>query len=136
MVMVTRTGRTFVYGRFISSSAMRKLPPSSSLNEIAIEILREYSATEFVGKLYTRNVNQWVPIPQQTISNFEWFKLFSKNPRFLRFEMDGGGEWEVLHFRNESDELGPYTAIALRQAAVKHALGPKNALLKYTPPSR
>jgi hypothetical protein len=40
--------------------------------------------------------------------------LFAKIGRNLFFEMEGSGRWEVEHFREESDETGPYVAVALK----------------------
>jgi hypothetical protein len=44
----------------------------------------------------------------------EWYKRFLRDRRGLYFDMQGSGRWEVLHFRNESDESGPYVAVAAR----------------------
>src|SRR5215468_5787039 len=42
-------------------------------------------------------------------------ELAKKAPQFIVFDMQGSGPWEVLHFRIESNESGPYVAVALRQ---------------------
>jgi hypothetical protein len=41
--------------------------------------------------------------------------LFDRRARELPTRpFKGSGRWAVLHFRNESDETGPYVAVALR----------------------
>jgi hypothetical protein len=84
--------------------------------DIAIEILREFSATEFVGKVYTKlSVGDWIVAQFQKIRQTPWFEAFEKSPKMFVFDMQGSGPWEILHFRAESDESGGYVAIALRQ---------------------
>lgn len=127
--MYVKTGR-FVYGelqpqglgRFFSRAAGNDQP------EFAVEIIKEYSANELVGKLYRRGYSgQWTPVDPGTLESPEWQQHFSgrsggpRMPRFgareipeWKFEMAGSGVWKVLHLRVESDETGPYVAIALR----------------------
>jgi len=38
--------------------------------------------------------------------------------------MEGSGYWEVVNFRNESDETGPYVAVALKYV-------PQNSVPKW-----
>jgi hypothetical protein len=88
--------------------------------EVAIEILREYSATEFIGKLYARTPNfTWAVMDTTGLDNQEWYR-WTKGPLGrhmpLKFIMEGGDTWKVLHFRFESDETGPYVAIALKHS--------------------
>lgn len=93
------------------------LPPPPWLDDFAIEILREHSATEFTGKLYSREGSpiSWIPIPPDKVSGFRWYSYFSRTRKWLAFRMEGSSiPWEVLHFRNESDESGLYVAVALR----------------------
>ena len=95
----------------------------SSWDQVAIEILREYGANELIGKVYRRGDNNWVPIEPSQVAHVEWFKWFHKigkearhHPNIFYFDMEGSGRWIVLHFRNESDETGPYVAVALQYA--------------------
>lgn len=134
--MVER-GRRFVYGRFhwptekvgrpkelpLLSPALA--PSLSAWDQFAIEIIREYGANELIGKLYGKSVaNAWTPIePSRAASSLDWFKWYQKLdahtrqiPGLFSFEMEGSGTWNVLHFRNESDQTGPYVAVALRYA--------------------
>ncbi|HEU0047125.1 MAG TPA: hypothetical protein VFQ43_05935 [Nitrososphaera sp.] len=84
--------------------------------DIALELLREFSASEFVGKLYTKLYSgAWNPAQLDELTKNQWYLGFERNPNQLVFLMQGSGFWEVLHFRRESDESGPYIAVALRQ---------------------
>ncbi len=116
--MYVKTSRTFVYGELHPLGLGRALSRSSgdAEPEFAIEIMREHSANEFVGKLYRKSSSgNWVPVDPGVLSGPAWRQRFSeKTP--MRFEMAGSGVWKVLHFRTESDETGPYVAIALQYA--------------------
>jgi hypothetical protein len=119
--MVMRQDRPFVYGRFAWPSLLRlhpSLPPVPSLTSVAIEILREFSATELVGKVYTKGVSgMWLPIDPNALSEYDWYKHFVAKDAALRFDMKPSGRWNVLNFRVESDESGPYVAVALKLAS-------------------
>ena len=115
--MYVKTGR-FVYGelqpqglgRFFSWAAGDDQP------EFAVEIIREYSANELVGKLHRKGYSgQWIPVDPGTLESPAWQQRFSGTfPGEWKFEMAGSGVWKILHLRIESDETGPYVAIALR----------------------
>jgi len=130
------TNKRFVYGSFFWPGRATKRPPSrptwvgqtlDAWDQVAIEIIREYGANELIGKMYWKGaLNQWLPIQPKLVSDIEWFKIFHKLPEPLRvgtkvyyFEMEGSGRWSVLHFRTESDEMGPYVAVALRYGPVQ-----------------
>ena len=84
--------------------------------EIAVEILREFSPTELVGKVYAKGRNgNWGAVSQSGLKDFVWYKdkEFTQNKR-LAFWMDASKPWEVLYFRPESDDAGPYVAVGLR----------------------
>lgn len=127
--------KRFVYGKFHWPSKERELEPlprppfvlpgtakPTAWDQVALEVLREYGANELIGKIYFKgNFNQWVPAEPSQVTDLEWFKWYLKLPTQARdakhgyyFDMVGSGRWEVLHFRNESDETGPYVAMALR----------------------
>jgi hypothetical protein len=109
--------KPFVYGGFRWPQRKAGLPPPPWMDTFALEILREYSATEFLGKLYSRegSPSTWYPLPPDKVSDYRWYVWFSKMHKFLAFRMEGSSvPWEVLHFRNESDETGLYVAVALR----------------------
>ncbi len=131
--MYVKSNRTFVYGHFtwpgkkhggaegpeaserLAGPGLEPVPPGRE--DIAIEILREYSANEFVGKLYRRAFSgDWTPMEPSSVASYEWYDE-SPKARALTFEMEGSGSWEVLHFRTESDDTGPYIAVALKYAA-------------------
>jgi hypothetical protein len=111
--------RTFVYGDFIFG----KRPPAPrppGRQPFAVEILREFSTTEFVGKLFVKVGNSWLPATQGTLVNQKWYQIYQKLPatapvsKVLFFEMEGSGIWQVQHLRDESDDSGPYIAVALK----------------------
>jgi hypothetical protein len=117
-MMSVKTSRPFVYGHFsrppADYEALTFLPPGSE--NLAVEILREFSANEFVGKLYYKSsLGDWTPLDPSKLSQYSSYSWF---------EMEGSGRWEVLHFRAESDEGGPYVAVALRYA------GPQGSFMK------
>jgi len=117
--MVMRQDRPFVYGRFAWPSPLPfLLPPVPSRPSVAIEILREFSATELVGKVYTKGATgMWVPIDPNRLSEYDWYKHFVAKDAGVRFDMEPSGRWNVLNFRIESDESGPYVAVALKHAS-------------------
>ncbi len=120
--MYVKTANTFVYGHFVWPTRRRQVPPRPGSEDIAVEILREYSSTELVGKLYERpDFSEWEPIAPVSVLSKPWYKWFLEAPgstsRHLYFAMEGSGYWEVVNFRNESDEMGPYVAVALKYVA-------------------
>ncbi|HEV2424924.1 MAG TPA: hypothetical protein VGZ29_08860 [Terriglobia bacterium] len=109
-----------VYGNFLNKHVIE--PPPGYV-EFAVEIIREYSANEFVGKLYRKlSTGDWVPVDGGRLVGYSWYKQFQEK-RKLQFEMQGSGPWRVLHFRLESDETGPYVAVALQYAHQPVAVG-------------
>jgi len=115
MVYISKADRPFVYGDFAFGPPRSRLSAPPGMQPFAVEILREYSANEFIGKLYQRTpIGGWRPASLQDLSKYQWFSLYSKVRRHLHFEMEGSGRWEVEHFREESNESGPYLAVALK----------------------
>ncbi|PYV93059.1 MAG: hypothetical protein DMG05_02705 [Acidobacteria bacterium] len=115
-----KTGKTFVYGEFTSMN-MKKLkglgglPHPPGWHEFAIEILREFSPTQLVGKLYSREGTTWLPVDPARATRYDWYESYTEG-KPLHFDMAGSGLWRVLHFRDESDENGPYIAVALEHS--------------------
>jgi hypothetical protein len=110
------TNRTFVYGDFLFSKR-RGLPPL--MQPFAVEILREFSTTELIGKLYVNTGGSWLVASRAALANLEWYSFSQKvgtsaASRFLYFVMEGSGIWQVQHLRDESDDSGPYIAVALK----------------------
>src|SRR5271154_2325004 len=119
--------RIFIYGRFkqpdvvplsslLAPNPLGGVIPSAfnTAADVAVEILREFSATELVGKVYarTRGGGSWAPSSQAGIREYSWYQDF---PRLgLILETEGSEPWKVLYFRQESDESGPYVAVGLR----------------------
>jgi hypothetical protein len=113
--MSVKTGR-FVYGELQPQDYLRSIGRAlgGPDPEFAVEIVREYGANELIGKLYRKgNSGDWVPVDSSTLKGPGWRERFPKGSP-AKFEMAGSGAWKVLHLRIESDETGPYVAIALR----------------------
>jgi len=117
--------KTFVYGTFIWPRKKKDMkdalpsPPGSSADYYAIEILREFSTTEFIGKLYTKWSGSWTPLSPSQLEFLPWHRWYLglRMPAAeLHFRMDAGGIWKVLNLRKESDPNGPYVAVALEQS--------------------
>jgi hypothetical protein len=122
--------RIFIYGNFVdeaerSSSGRARRILSGNLPSIAIEILREFSALEMIGKIYvmTRERN-WAPVTPSGVSQFEWYKTYQQTARRTQgFFFEEGADltdiWRVLYIRQESDEVGSYMAVALRHDSMR-----------------
>jgi hypothetical protein len=113
--MPVKTKSTFVYGRFVWPKKST-FPSPPGYDDFAVEILREYSSAELLGKLYARMdfLGEWSPLAHTKVSSYDWYKWFSDKQQHLYFAMEGSGYWEVVNFRNESDENGPYVAVGLK----------------------
>ena len=112
--MPVTSNSTFVYGTFRESPPTSRMTPPPKLADIAIEILREFSASELVGKVYIKVKGvDWMPVSQQGVRDYTWYKEYQSG-RGLEFLTDGPEPWEVLYFRSESDAVGPYVAVGLR----------------------
>jgi hypothetical protein len=83
--------------------------------DIAIEVLREFSATELVGKLFSKSVGGWQLMTSVGVGNYVWYQDFTA-AKGVQFIMQGSDPWDVLFFRPESDEAGPYVAVGLKLA--------------------
>jgi len=103
--------RTFVYGSF--SEHRGHMPPPPGMQPFAVEILREFSTTEFIGKLFARVGSSWLPSTRGGLANYPWYRSYQKS-KPLYFEMEGSGVWQVQNLRDESDDSGPYIAVALK----------------------
>src|SRR5580704_11802159 len=99
MVYVTKSDRPFVYGDFVFGSPRSRIPPPPGSQPFAIEILREYSVNEFIGKLYVKTpIGNWQPASLPGVSGHKWYMNYAKLPRLLYFDMEGSGRWAVEHF--------------------------------------
>jgi len=117
--MSPRSPQVFVYGTFLWIQKPRTQAFFGTADEpdVALEILREFSASEFVGKLHIKPViGHWTVAQFEEIRRTAWYEVYEKAPQFIVFDMQGSGPWEVLHFRIESNDSGtaPYVAVALR----------------------
>lgn len=121
--MVVESKHVFIYGNFLNQEERsRRLPMPIEAYSSAIEVLREFSATELVGKVYIRtpggNLRAVSPMGVRTYAWYLEYERFLRNGRpadqALFFEAQNGDYWEVLYFRSESDESGGYIAVALK----------------------
>lgn len=117
-----RASRSFVYGWFRwqteghGSRLLEKILLAGNRSEpnTAIEILREYGPSEMLGRIHVKEAGaNWERLSPDGASNCGWYEFYLQNHRDVFFEMKGSGLWEVVNFRNESDETGPYLAVAL-----------------------
>lgn len=113
--------RVFIYGEFAIGSALGPLKmsrPPSVLARQAIEILREPSVLELIGKVYVLTTSRnYQPVTPFGVSSFDWFSDFqnaSKQGEPFYFIAERGDRWNVKWMRQESDESGPYIAIGLK----------------------
>lgn len=121
--MVAESKRVFIYGNFLNhEQKARRLPLPQEAYSNAIEVLREFSATELVGKVYTRTIGGNIqPATPMGAATYNWYRDYleflrsgKSEEQSLYFETQDGDYWEVLYFRPESDDSGGYVAVALR----------------------
>jgi hypothetical protein len=118
--------RVFIYGEFQGEdptmAAVRKFlgRPESDLATEAIEILREFSPLELIGKVYVLTQSRnYQPVSPLGVRDYTWYKDYQKTSfggvkgKFY-FKVKDGDRWQVLWMRQESDDSGPYIAVALR----------------------
>jgi hypothetical protein len=122
--MVAEARRVFVYGNFLNKEQKaRRLPIPIEASSNAIEILREFSSTELVGKVYARTRGgNLQPVSPMGVRDYTWYQDYQSFLRdgkiiekSLYFESQDGDYWDVIYFRPESDESGGYMAVALQQ---------------------
>jgi hypothetical protein len=124
--MVAGQRQIFIYGNFVdeadrSTTGRARRILGGQQPSIAVEILREFSALEMIGKIYalTRDRN-WAPVTPLGVSQYSWYKDYQEALRRKQsFFFEGQGAdtpdvWKVLYIRQESDEVGSYLAVALR----------------------
>ena len=106
--------RVFIYGKFLAESAS-----SHTVPPVALEILREPSVLEAIGKLYVLTPQQrnYQPVTPYGVTNFSWYEDYrrssEKGAKFF-FEAEHGDKWRVQWLRQESDEAGgAYIAVGL-----------------------
>jgi hypothetical protein len=69
-----------------------------------------------VGKVHVRD-RAWIPLQIDFLPSQPWYEAFNKERKRFIFDMQGAGPWDVLFFREESDESGLYVAVGLRNLA-------------------
>ncbi len=124
--------RVFIYGQFLAEYETRPKPlflgqslepigkPISvpELSPIAIEILREPSVLELIGKVYVWTINRnYQPVTPLGVGNFNWYEQYqaaSRNKEKYYFKAKDGDLWQVPWMRQESDESSAYIAVALK----------------------
>jgi len=112
--------RVFIYGEFQSGSlpSFLNLGRRSEVATEAIEILREFSPNELIGRIYILSQGgNYLPVSPYGVGNFSWYKDYqeaAKRKQPTRFIARVGDEWQVLWIRQESDDSGPYIAVGLK----------------------
>lgn len=113
--------RPFVYGIFrwprrTFSLLGRIGAPPPGEPDIALEVLREFGTTELIGKVYIKAFvsTSWMPAQWDLIQQVDWYQGYLQTPQYFLFDMAGSGTWEVVHFRTETDETGPYVSVAIK----------------------
>lgn len=119
--------RIFIYGQFVdskersTSGRAARILSGDRLPSIALEILREFSALELIGKIHVMGRDRnWLPVTELGVTQFDWYKKYqeaSRRKQEFYFEADGPESldlWRVLYIRQESDQFGSYMAVALR----------------------
>lgn len=113
--------RVFIYGYFMErepTGLYRLTPPPGTLPSEAIEILREPSVVELIGKVWVlTSARNYQAVTPFGVTNFQWFQNFqraSKEGTPFYFKAEHGDKWNVRWFRQESDESGPYIAAGLQ----------------------
>lgn len=120
MYMAVTERKPFVYGSFypaagLGALARREVPAGYS--PYALEILREFSSSEFIGKVYQLSPSlQWIILRPEDAGSMQWYHLALRNPNMVRFDMQGSTKWKVQNVRTETDEQGTYVAVALSSA--------------------
>lgn len=112
--------RVFIYGEFQSGNPPSFLTlgrPGEVATE-AIEILREFSPNELIGKIYVLTQDgSYLPVSPYGVRNYVWYKDYQEAARRkqpTRFVARAGDDWQVQWIRQESDDSGPYIAAGLK----------------------
>jgi hypothetical protein len=121
--------QVFIYGEFISQQKLspnlvlgKSLglppPPRLDVSAEAIEILREPSVLEVIGKIWVLTSNRsYQPVTPLGVRNFEWYREYQTalqvKDKFF-FKAKDGDVWQVPWMRQESDESGSYIAVGLK----------------------
>ena len=124
--MVVTEKKTFVYGNFIVLAqkpgargrnplgGVTGLTPPPGYSPYAIEILREFSPSEFIGKVYQLSGSlRWEVLDPANAKGEGWYRTALKRSHDVKFEMQDSGQWTVQNVRIESDDQGRYVAAAL-----------------------
>jgi len=107
--------KPFVHGDFVVGGRKATLTTLSGRSPFAIEILREFSSSEFVGKVYELTGSlDWKILSPADAAKSNWYKSALKTPKAVKFKMQGSGQWAVENVRTESDWQGQYVAVALK----------------------
>jgi hypothetical protein len=69
-----------------------------------------------IGKVYIKAFasSAWMPAQWDLIQQVDWYQGYLQMPQHFLFDMAGSGTWEVVHFRTETDETGPYMSVAIK----------------------
>lgn len=124
--------RVWVYGAFLTereasphvpflAPGLRLSPPPTSepaLAPQALEILREFSVVEFIGKVYVLTPGRnYQPVTPLGVRNYTWWGQFQdavKEGGKFYFKANDGDLWHVVWLRQESDDAASYIAAGLK----------------------
>ncbi len=128
--------RVFIYGQFLDQvqmaapsfliSSLFGSPPGAigtaisdpELAPQAIEILREPSVLELIGKIYVLTASRnYQPVTPLGVRTFDWYERYQRasvNKEKFYFKAKEGDLWQVPWMRQESDDSGSYVAVALK----------------------
>src|SRR5271170_5906017 len=124
--------RIFIYGKFLNQREIEPPPLwlgqtltaiglphiEPELSPVAIEILREPSVLELIGKVYALTSSRnYHPVTPLGVRNFDWYREYesgSANKEGFYFKAKQGDLWRVPWMRQESDDAGAYIAVALK----------------------
>jgi len=96
------SGKTFIYGELCP----REKEPDGNY-AIALEILREFSGVELVGRPYEKRNGEWQPCAEI------WWER--RKSAYYHQLLIGGKFWDIKSAHNESNNAGPYLAFWVKQ---------------------
>lgn len=127
---ITPARTTYLYGSFnpltnIISALLGGYAPGTTDGDVAVEILREFSPTELIGRVLVKGASgNWTRLTLPMLQDRDWYKQYIKTGQ-AKFHVEGSNPWEILFFRPESDESGPYVAMGMRLSTNKTEVGAK-----------
>lgn len=116
--------RRFTYGKYLEEGELRqagdistRLDSGTLLPTIALEILREFEADEFAGRVYIAVGESWRMVTPQVAIDYVWSRDFREGKRGYFILKGSPAIWKVVDIRGEDDpeKAREYVAITLRR---------------------